>query len=1191
MSRFFRKPILILIGIFVFAGLGFFAFRAYAVPTTYYFNNAVNTSPASQGNYWLDSGHTTPAVTLPNLAEDIVFIASGSTYAGDAVLRGGAINSGTITGDADFYDSSANLGTINGDATFWEDTPENGGTVLGEQIRHYTSAFLDTYVYRDFDDALSGPWVVIADGVVLDMSSGYFDETTIFRTLNGGSFVYATLYSIMAANTTVVIHYDKPITTSSVPATTDFVFTSNGSPISVTNVSISGKKITLTLASAVVSGDTLAIDYTAGVNPILADGIPVPNLNDQVVFYGVQSEVSPLYSVLVGTKVYTGNLGDSYVTVTDTLTDSFVTRIPVIEGVGFTGYIGKKMYMTNATNPYSATEVDTTTDTVNDTFALSGQPYFSNMFGTKFYMPIIGTGVNKVDVLDTRTGVLSSINAGTRPNHIAAVGQKGYVVNPGSNNVTVFDLVSDAVLATIPVGTSDPRSVVASGTKVYVAANISNNKVVVIDTVTDTVEATITVGNQPVIPTPYGTKLYVYNQGSDSVSVINTLTNTVSSTIAVGDEPNYGVVHNGMIYVPNRLGNSISVIDAATDTVVDTVAVGTYPVSIIVVGNKLFIPHSGASGISIIDTTRLPHLMPDLVSFTSSTADNTYTVGDSINITANFGKTLASGSTMTVTLSTGDSVVLNNRSGSTLSGTYVVGDGDETPDLSVTAITSASVSDGTNTRTSYDIPSSPGSLIAEKSMLSRNLGDVKNIAISPFSAIDVGTNPYQISSTVTVGSVDYIYVANQGSDDVSVIRLSDNTVVDTIDVGSEPYGLTLVEISGTTYVYVANTGSDTVSVINTDNNSVVATIATDVKPYYVEHVGTKVYVTNGASNTVSVINANTNTVIDTISVGSYPRGIKAYGTDLYVANYGDPNYSGGDYISVIDSTTDEVTDTVVLAAGSRGPRGVTVLGTKVYVSNYLSHNVSVINTATNAITATVAVGNGPRGMAAVGTDIYVENFDDGTISVIDSTNNTVTDTIDVGHSPAGMGVVGTDIYYSRFQDSLVSILDTTTGLLETAPVGASGGGGGGGGSWGSSIPVPIQGGANTPSDLPIVVPPVVPPVAPPATSPVEEVPTSGSADFSSKYPALFAEMKNLKTGMKGLSILELQKYLNAHGFIVAKTGAGSPGKETNFYGAATRAAVTKFQEAHAKEILTPVGLKKGTGIFGPSTKKYILLNP
>jgi peptidoglycan hydrolase-like protein with peptidoglycan-binding domain len=41
----------------------------------------------------------------------------------------------------------------------------------------------------------------------------------------------------------------------------------------------------------------------------------------------------------------------------------------------------------------------------------------------------------------------------------------------------------------------------------------------------------------------------------------------------------------------------------------------------------------------------------------------------------------------------------------------------------------------------------------------------------------------------------------------------------------------------------------------------------------------------------------------------------------------------------------------------------------------------------------------------------------------------------------------------------------------------------------------------------------------------------------------------------------LQKYLNTHGFPIAPSGVGSLGKETQYFGLATKAAVVKFQKA------------------------------
>ncbi len=82
-----------------------------------------------------------------------------------------------------------------------------------------------------------------------------------------------------------------------------------------------------------------------------------------------------------------------------------------------------------------------------------------------------------------------------------------------------------------------------------------------------------------------------------------------------------------------------------------------------------------------------------------------------------------------------------------------------------------------------------GAALAQIYVANQRSNTVSVLSDNPTVNVDVGVSPAALAVTP---DGDFVYVANfasVGGNTVSVIQTSDNTVIDTIDVGSSPFGV------------------------------------------------------------------------------------------------------------------------------------------------------------------------------------------------------------------------------------------------------------------------------------------------------------------------------------------------------------------------------------------------------------------
>jgi YVTN family beta-propeller protein/cysteine-rich repeat protein len=534
---------------------------------------------------------------------------------------------------------------------------------------------------------------------------------------------------------------------------------------------------------------------------------------------------------------------------------------------------------------------------------------------------------------------------------------------------------------------------------------------------------------------------YIPNSQSDSVWVIDTATDSVTAVVRVGHNPTGVAVDPAgkRVYVTNVDDGTVSVVDTATNAVTATVAL------------RPLAPNLGSSGgVLEADATPTPR-RPPRPTLTPTSTRTPLACGevcdarqcevvcdDGLLHPGTCGHPTAAGCRCIADCPVPPPTSTPKPAGTAPFGIAVNGDGTRVYVASVGALfvldTASTAVVGT-----VPLPIAPDAV------------GPRGVAVSPG-----GTR---------------VYVAIDGSysvpGSVVVIDAVSNRMIAAVPVGMGPSGVA-VEPSGQR-TYVMNLGAGTLSVIDASSNSVTATLRlTETIGGYVAGVavnpaGTRVYAAHDNLNTptVSVIDTATLSVIDQVSLPGYALAgvsVGASGELVYVAN------TGLGALTVIDATTDTVVRNVSVGNGPVAlgqflgpppPADATPTPTVTpapereiaYVANRGSNSVSVINTAANAVAATIALGTpgiGPMRLTAThaGRFVYAANMYSNTVSVIDTRAQAVVGAVSV-NSPVALAVAPDDavVYVAQrdtfgFMGGVTSFEVVTKSVSSTIQTGA-----------------------------------------------------------------------------------------------------------------------------------------------------------
>jgi len=226
-----------------------------------------------------------------------------------------------------------------------------------------------------------------------------------------------------------------------------------------------------------------------------------------------------------------------------------------------------------------------------------------------------------------------------------------------------------------------------------------------------------------------------------------------------------------------------------------------------------------------------------------------------------------------------------------------------------------------------------------------------------------------------------IYIANSGDDTITAYLPTISTSVTTITlpVGSVPAFVHTTENSN---VYVAESGSNAVSVINAFENVIADQIGVGVSPVALAETpnGLKLYVANqgtngtgGSVNSINTIDRTLNPPLPGAWISPVWAVARSDSQRIYVLDTGSGN------VSAIDTASDAVVGSVPVGAGGNFLLYDPSLN-RLYVTNPAAQSMNILDASTDALTvlATFSFAAGSIPCPAGCTPVSVAALPDGT---------------------------------------------------------------------------------------------------------------------------------------------------------------------------------------------------------------------